>query len=750
MLALTVVHRELLRRAFLRAEDPRALGALRIAFTAVAIVGVLEPVVDATWWFSDEGIFLRDGAREYMTAGSLAGLQDGFDAVAAWYYLTAGYATPLHFWDTPAVVAVWTTALMLALVGLLLGLRTRACAWIVVVLYIGLLRRDALWVAGEQIYCSGFVLLAMSRCGHAYSLDNWLRCRSLRRSGRLSQPGGPGDGAGTPTLAAIYRRIPAWPRLLVIAQLTVAYGLNGLNKDGKQWWDGTALFYVLQCDWARFDGRPLVLWLGVDATAWASWSVRAWETLFPLVTLGLILRFAARERLPTPRAAHWLWPAFGASALLVITAFADHHPRRDLDASALVALGWWITWILVVILAIFRTRMLTVLDPWLLGRRVWLTGALLFTAGLVLTLNVGAFPLATLTLTLALFRGEEIAGLVARLRGRPAILCEDPTLPHLHHDGAALPASVLASIAAVLFIGAAADVADAPTWTWRWVVLAAAVLLLILGLRTRPVREDISHGPWAYGPLGRLLVGSLCAVHLTALAVNSVPNWPKLDELRRALRRPTIWWLRVSGMYQYWEMFAGGGGRDNAALITRVVDADSGEHVNISHLPHPFVVWNSRRNKLYANTLRGKNHRLWYARAICRQFARDHGGRTPLQVDFIKREASIRPPAEDVLPDRLARFEVDAVDTPLQTFDCRQEPHAQLPADLRARLGLPPPDVTFVPLPAGTSWPTTRDKQGPLWPYDEWLALLAITALLRRWRHGGSPGDLKGQVARAG
>ena len=76
VLAQLVLQRELLRRALMRVEDPRALGLLRIVFGVVMIVGALEPVVEARWLFSDEGMFLGEGARA-VVGDSLAGYDAG-------------------------------------------------------------------------------------------------------------------------------------------------------------------------------------------------------------------------------------------------------------------------------------------------------------------------------------------------------------------------------------------------------------------------------------------------------------------------------------------------------------------------------------------------------------------------------------------------------------------------------------------------------------------------------------------------
>lgn len=738
LLALGVAHRELLRHAFLAAEDPRALAAVRIGFTACAIVGVLEPLSAAHWLFADDGMFLRAGTRA-LAGDAFAGWTDDrfHDLPAAWHYLSGGHATPLHFWASPALVTAWSATLLLAMLGLLLGWHTRVCAWLAFLLYLALLRSNAAWAGGEQVYVAGLFCLATARCGHAWSIDNWRRCRDLRRRGLLSLPGGPGDGAGTPTLAAIYRRIPAWPRLLLIAQVTVAYGLNGLNKSGTAWWDGTALFYILQGDWARFDVRPLLLLLGTDVVAAMTWFVRAWETLFPLVTLGLVVRFSARENLPPPRGARWLWLALGLVATALAGQLVAHHPRFAADDPLALTRRWWLFGGLLT-LALFavyprlqrglRLGRHTIdrvsLARWLLGRRVWLTGAVLFTVPLVLTLNVGVFPLATLAMTLAMFRGESYAALAARLRRRPAVACEDPTLPHLHHDDAAIPPHVLVVALALPFAGVVALDLGAPPWLWRWSVCLAAILLLATR-RPGPVHQDMSRRPWAYGPLGRLLIGALCVAHLTALACASVPIWKDLRELADTVKRPVQWWPRFTGVYQFWAMFSGTP-RHNSSLRTAVIDADGRLHDLHSEQPRDgLALWNHRQSKIDANILQKKPHTQWHARAVCRRFARAHD-RLPQQVLLHKVDAPILPPTQPAEPSRAARFAAHAVTSPIDTIDCRSEPHAQ-----------PPDHPAFVPLPAKPStWPQLRARHGPLWPYDEWLFVLVALALALRRRHG--------------
>ncbi|MBK9754106.1 MAG: hypothetical protein IPO88_11475 [Nannocystis sp.] len=758
VLALVVLHRELLRRAFLRAEDPRAMAALRIGFTLVAIVGVLEPVLERRWLFSDEGMLLSAGAREYMARDALAGYgEGGFEGVAGWWhYLGSGAATPLHFWDSPAVIDAWCAVLMLALVGLLVGWQTRVCGVLALVLYVGLLRRNEAFWGGEQVYCCGLFMLAAARCGYAYSVDNWLRCRRLRTRGLLSVVGGPGGGAGVAPggawpqgLEAIYRRIPAWPRLLVIAQVGLAYGANGLNKVGQTWIDNTALYYVMQGDWARFDARTLAVWLAPTGIGWMTWFVRTWESLFPLVVLGLVLRFAQREGLRAPRGARWLWLAVGAVGVWLAGEIAGEHPRLYGD----VAMDWWVAGGIVVGLlwlggsrlrAGLRVRGRVIrfdaMVAWTLGRRVWLTGAIGFTTGLMLLINVGMFPVATLMLCIAMVRGEEVAGWVPRVRGGAVIPCEDARLPQLHHDDARLPAWAWAGTAGCLWLGAAALTIGVPGWSWRVVVLVTGVGLLWVAMRAaRAVREDMSLGPWAYGPLGRVLAGSLCAVQLTALAGYAVPNWDRLEELRREVVRPTAWWLRFTGMRQYWAMFSTVG-RGTGSLMTTVIDAEGVEHdlQTDRHGParwRALALWNWRQDKVdgYAMVTEGVVG-LWHARALCRRFAREHAGATPQTVILGRRTAWIAAPGTEVPADPRERFDARAKASVVRQVECAMEPHGQWPEDMLGRLGLSA-GAAFVPLADNEErWAKVRGRLGPLWPYEEWVGLLAIGGVLLWWR----------------
>ncbi|PCC69584.1 hypothetical protein SAMN02745121_06393 [Nannocystis exedens] len=777
VLALVVVYRDLVRRAWLTTEDPRALGALRVAFGLCFLLGVLEIAADATWFFSDEGMFLREGARERFAGAALAGHRQGegfADAAAVWLYLTSGRVSPLHFWDSPFVVWAHVTALLAAIVGFTVGLRTRLCGWLGLVLFQMLLARNNTFAAGDQVYGSVIFLLCVSRCGHAYSLDNWLRCRRLRRRGELSEPGGPGGGAGadpSPShprgLAAIYRRIPAWPRLLIVAQLAVIYGINGLNKSGSGWWDGTAVFYAMQHHpFARFDSRPLLVALG-SPTLWVMTQVvHLWEKLFPLMALGLVLGFAARAQLPPPRAGRFLWLALGLAVLAFLWSAVPFELGKEATAEAIAGARSWL--LIVGSLSLvslwftyprlrngefalrWRGRAIVVdrafLSRTLFGRWLWLGVGLGFHASLVALMNLGGFPLATLALYIACFDGRTVAAAASRLRlsRGPVIPTEDPSLRHLRRPGGVLSGRVLGSVVALVVGGAVVLASGGPLEVWYACLVGAAGLSLFAAMRRSAANSEPTEPLWAYGPVGRVLVGGLCGLHLVAILVTALPSRPSLAAFRAEARARVAWWLAFTGTSQAWVMFTPTPPRSVGAIHTHVIDAEGREYDmrTALYLPEhlrPFEVWPDRERKIEVVMLGSRSElAVWQARAWCRRFAREHDGVTPLEVRLSRQIAPIEPiEAEVVAGGPSARFWANARPPELVAMvHCHDEPHGQLPDQVRARHGLPALDTPLKPLPklASDDWPAVRAAKPLGWPLTEWLALLACGVGLLSWR----------------
>ncbi len=188
------------------------------------------------------------------------------------------------------------------------------------------------------------VILALSGSHAMWSVDAWV----WRRLGR-----------------PLPRDIPAWPRLLLLAQLVWVYGSGGLNKAGAEWGPHggfTALENILSNpQWARLP----IGWI---------------EPFTPLARLATALTMLFE---------------LGAPAYLVAYYLADTRPP---DA---------------------RPGRLRRVIAALHVRPVWIALGLCFHVGIAVTLRLGVFPYGMLALYPVLLRPAELARAAAWLRARP-------------------------------------------------------------------------------------------------------------------------------------------------------------------------------------------------------------------------------------------------------------------------------------------------------------------------------------------
>jgi hypothetical protein len=475
--ALLLLDPERWRRWWLQLEDPRAIGLYRIVFGFFVICNVNDLWEYFTFLFTDEGIFTADVARQVHAKAQFDGFGDGltedepwgfFDARALVEFLQGPKWSLLYFWDSPTFF--WAHLLAFELCGALfvIGYRTRLMGVLTFLLMNSIFFRNHLfWEGTELVYRVFLAYLICAKSGHAYSVDNWLRCRRLRRQGLLSEPGGPGEGAGVPPseehpkgLRAIYRRIPAWPRRLMMMQLAAVYAVTGILKNGGVWAKGDAIYYAWNMDhFYRFYPQRITAVLGTNVLRVATWVTHWGEVLFFVCFLGVMWFWAQREGfapltgarklisrlcvvtlLFVPLALVWVtWDVHFAPTLVASLGHALGRPGTALvqwsistgghadrlafvGLMALTMLLGWLLWRRLgrrpfVVRTLFRIRPLRtprVIDrsafmAWTVGRRIWIPWHIGVMGGIFLLMNIGQFQTGMLSATILFFRGEEIA-----------------------------------------------------------------------------------------------------------------------------------------------------------------------------------------------------------------------------------------------------------------------------------------------------------------------------------------------------
>ncbi len=499
------------RRFWLTTEDPRPIALFRIVFAFLCICNINDLWEYFEFLFTDEGLFLTDAARSQSAGGQFKGFGEGhtgeplgfFDAAGVLEYLKGPKFSLLYFFDTPRAMWAQMLAFYFVTTAFLVGWRTRTMGILSFLLMNSFFVRNYLfWEGTELVYRVFFVYLLAARSGAAYSVDNWLRCRRLRREGLLSEREGPGAGAGVAPspehprgLAAVYRLIPAWPRWLMVCNLGVLYCFTGTVKNGNVWAKGDTLYYALNMDhFYRFYPQEVSSIFGTNLFRLATWITHWWEAFFPLMVIGLITRWGLRERLeplhgPRLWAVRAAWLGLGLMTMaVVIVAYPVHYvpPRGGLSLVSMqrVFAAAWLGMMAVVggLWWLLGSRRLKVrlrgtqyvLDrewfcTWFLGRRVWLSLGLMFHGQLLVLMNIGMFAPIMMSTYLFCLQGDEPGRILrffgrglARIgvpmpasvrRGEAPLPAEDRRLPHHLRDGRKLPERLLFALIGVAIAG---------------------------------------------------------------------------------------------------------------------------------------------------------------------------------------------------------------------------------------------------------------------------------------------------------
>ncbi|HFE46681.1 MAG TPA: hypothetical protein ENJ18_14495 [Nannocystis exedens] len=738
---LAIVGRESWRRFWLSTEDPRPLAVFRIVFALLVLIDIDGLGSYLPLLFSDEGYFTTNTAQELFAPLQFAGYGDGLEGDPAGFFGIAGVLqffkgtrfSLLYFWDTPTALWIHLAAFNLAGIALAIGYRTRTAAIVTFALFNSFLYRNLIfWEGTELVLRCLFFYLLLGRSGHALSVDNWLRCRRLRKKGELSLPDGPGGGAGSPPTAeharglrAIYRRIPAWPRRLMILQIATIYVYTGAVKNGQIWARGDALYYALNLDhFYRFYPQTISALFGTHLFRLMTWVTKLWELLFPLVIVGMIVRWRLRISLPPPSpreqkigALAWIVLGLAVLAILIIT-LPVHLPTDPVPGRPqiqILQLGLGLSWLLGM-LAIWGLRRALRGDrlkfgPWTiradtffaytLGRRIWLGLAVVFQLLLFVMMSIGVFQPIMLAANLLFLDGPEIQRLLAWLRIPGATIpTEDPNLPHLARDPTPMPRAALLAALVLAIVGVFAQVISKGALSWRIVGALILAGLVAIVRRRRPATPITDpHTNLAYGPQGRLLVLTLVIVHCVAVALWLIPEKGSTAAFRRPARRVFQPWLKVTQTSQSWNMFAPNPPTANSFLRVVVVDS-SGTAFDLNtdlyaagNLRIPEFGYD-RMRKINRRVLgEGKRYRPWIARYHCKRWALDHGGIVPQEVRLYRLRYPIPSPEEVARSgpyDPQKRLLSHGSETLLLSERCADAVEAQPSNTLRERYDLPP------------------------------------------------------------
>ena len=471
----------------------------------------------------------------------------------------------LLFWDTPTAFWIHLVVWWFFMTCFIVGFQTRWTKWVAWFLFHSIILRNLVfWEGTENVFRTFFFYLCLSRCGQAYSVDNWLRCRRLRKQGRLSTRGDPPDEDHPKGREPIYRLIPFWPRMIVILQIGVLYMYTGVVKNGPVWHRGDAFYYAFNLDhFYRIPPQTLSAYLGTNLFRINTHVTHYWECFFPVVIVGIVIRWVLRERFPPATGWRKALSNFGLLTFfvgflgLILWVYPVHYRMPKGGGMSMQTVLWLVgglTPVLVGLLLLgYRTlrdhpRQVTVrgktftvdLDwfcRWFLGRRLWLGLGIVFHSHLIFLMNVGWFSPALLTGYFAFLNGEELSRIGRRLarglaRARipiPKRLLEpdyvpgeDPTLPHHRRDGLELPFPAIFTALAVAVLGVVRHVQTHPN---MWEKIAKVLEKKARG-RIEVPEALLQQDPWVHwGWFGLIIALLLLSVTFRRIRGWQTRNW---------------------------------------------------------------------------------------------------------------------------------------------------------------------------------------------------------------------------------
>ena len=198
-------------RFFHEKADLSICGEIRIAYAFLLLVNALVLLPDLEKWFGESGLVPLSASRTIIDPDTVT----------------------LFQWLPQTNVVLWTcyTLFLVQIVALLFGVFTRFQLVSVFVWLVSFQHRHVILFDGEDVVFRLLCFfLIFTPAGKYYSLDRWRK----NRSGR-----GDDEAVGT----------PVWPLRLIQIQMSLIYISSVWEKlKGKDWLDGTALYYVSRLD----------------------------------------------------------------------------------------------------------------------------------------------------------------------------------------------------------------------------------------------------------------------------------------------------------------------------------------------------------------------------------------------------------------------------------------------------------------------------------------------------------------------
>ncbi len=740
-----------IRRSFLALEDPRMFAVLRIGVALMTIQCFWNLKPHWRMLFSDEGLFDLDDARTRYGSSALAGWtpDDGFlDGWAVLKYLWGKHSL-FYFYSDPAGVEWVMYAFFALLLVYAAGAFSRVTGVLCWLMLSSVYNHNMLYLEGtDTVYRCMWWILIFARTGDAWSLDNWWRCRRLRRKGQLQEA----FEAPQPGKQPIYRLVPSWPRYLFMGQLLAIYTATGLAKTGWIWAQGDALYYALNMDhFYRFEDwtQQVSAVLGTNVFRVMTWVTRWWEVYFAVAALGMALKFGLEHKdQPWYRAqsASRLRVWFGRLALLVgylavyrIAVLGYGYlvvlPKNKPDeAAAIVASGvrnvhlWMGVYVPLLVAAWYalgrwplRVRRWTVdqaaVRRWLLGRRLWLGLGAFFHGFLILFMNIGMFPFIMLMFYAAWLTGEELAAglrwlVRAAMRtplrrvmppGAEAWTAAAQRPEDLPARGRTIPDELVLGLGLILLAIVAKRLSgdrDVGALVYGWIALTLAVAAVYRWVVPRFARgrKGMSEQSAAAGGAPALAGGApyralalgFVLWHVYGVALHLFPAGNLFSTWRSQARAIQGSYLTVTGTTQSWLMFAPDPPRANTFLKTVVTDED-GRRWNIGgnaydYRPFPWI-FNDRIRKMHRRMLhKGKWYLRPWAYFQCREWHLQYGTR-PSKVEIFQILTNIPTPDQVRSKGWYRPSELKAKVTLVETHACPRA--GDLPPFMKQRYGHP-------------------------------------------------------------